>query len=373
MPFCYSPWTNVDISPMGGITPCCKFRVNNKFNIQNNTLEEYSNSDMVQKIKQQFLNDQWPDECERCRIEEEHGIQSKRILDFDRWKDYYTQVDLDSAKFLTASVAFGNTCNLTCITCGAHSSSRWQKEHQHIHGIDIKPFHFYKKNFVQDFVSQAPNIIHLDIPGGEPFLSGVAEQHQLLKHYIDTDQAQHITIHYTTNAMIYPSTEWWNLWKHFKEIDMQLSIDGVGARYEYIRHPAQWNTLVNNTVEYIKQQQQLDNFRLSVSHTVSAYNIYYLQEFFDWCANIGLPTPWLGRVHDPVYMQPTVWSTPAREVIHSKLTESCNVDIQPWAELIKNSPESDQFELFCARLKQHDQFRGTSFDTVFPELSKWLQ
>ena len=26
MPFCYSPWTNIDIDPQGTMAPCCKFQ-----------------------------------------------------------------------------------------------------------------------------------------------------------------------------------------------------------------------------------------------------------------------------------------------------------------------------------------------------------
>jgi hypothetical protein len=262
---------------------------------------------------------------------------------------------------------------LTCITCNPSSSSRWQREYQHIYGIDIRPFHFYKKDFVQDFIDYAPDIIHLDIPGGEPFLSGVPEQKQLLEHFILTGQSKNISLHYTTNVTVYPDSSWWELWKHFKEIDMQLSVDGIGARYEYIRYPAKWNEVSVNTARYIKQEQTLDNFRLSVSHTVSAYNIYYLEEFFEWCYAVGLPRPWLGRVHAPVHMQPTVWSSSAKQFIYNKLSTSKNSDVQTWANLVKNSQDSDQFNLFCTRVRDHDQYRGLSFNATFPELHEWIK
>jgi MoaA/NifB/PqqE/SkfB family radical SAM enzyme len=373
MTFCYSPWTNVDISPTGDITPCCKFQkqyYNERFNIQTHSLGEYSDSKLVNDIKQEFQQGLWPRGCESCRIEESNGIESKRQLDYTRWKHHYELYNFENLKFITTSIAFGNTCNLKCITCGAHSSSRWQQEYFEIYGKDIPHFKFYKKNFVQDFISQAPDIVHLDIPGGEPFLSGVKEQKSLLLHYVNSGQAKNITLHYTTNAQVFPDTEWWELWSHFKEIDIQLSIDGVGDRYEYIRYPANWLLLIDNVIKY--QQMKCINLRLSISHTVSAYNIYYLDEFFEWCHTMNLPRPWLGRIHTPQHMRPGVWSDSARQAIINRLKTSQHPGVLTWAKLMATVDESEFFDEFKTKLQAHDHYRNTNFKKVFPELAEYI-
>lgn len=376
MPFCYSPWTNIDISTAGDILPCCKFQTQNyseKFNIATSTIKQYSKSEFVSTIKQQFQTGQWPEGCERCRIEEENGLPSKRQLDYDRWHTHYATHDLSSSDFITASIAFGNTCNLKCIICNPRSSSRWQKEYKEIYNIDIPHFKFYKKNFVEDFTNSVPKLIHLDIPGGEPFLSGVDEQKALLQTFVDSDRANEITIHYTTNATIFPDTEWWELWKPFKEIDLQLSLDGIEDRYEYLRYPAKWNEVLANIQHYLQKEQSIPNLRLSVSHTVSAYNIFYLDEFYSWTQDIGLPKPWLGRVHNPTFMRPTVWPSSTKEFIKAQLNKSKHEEVQQWATLMTNQDDSEYFELFCQRLQQHDQYRNVDFNKVFPELATYIQ
>ena len=207
MPFCHAPWTNVDISPQGNILPCCKYQPQSddpSFNIQSHSLKQYARSAFLQEIKQDFLNHVWPQGCVRCRVEEQNNIPSKRELDHARWQEHYATYDLNSNQWLTASIAFGNTCNLKCITCGSQSSSRWQKEYRDIYNRDFQHVKFYRNDFVDDFIAQAPGILHLDIPGGEPFLSGVPEQKKLLQHYIDSGQSQDISIHYTTNATVFP-------------------------------------------------------------------------------------------------------------------------------------------------------------------------
>lgn len=375
MPFCYSPWTNIDIDPAGNITPCCKFQTqyyDRTFNIQQDSIQDYLDSDVLRSVKTQFDQDQWPTGCERCRIEEQHDIASKRQLDWDRWQEHYKKFDRGNPEFITASIAFGNTCNLKCITCGSYSSSRWQQEYREIYNIDWPHVKFYKKDFVERFIELAPGLIHLDIPGGEPLLSGVDEQKALLQYHVDQGRADQITLHYTTNATIYPDDSWWQLWQHFKEVDLQISIDGVRDRYEYIRFPANWHQVVDNVERYIRQSHSSNNLKLSVSHTVSAFNILYLDEMFSWCYNIGLPRPWLGRVHTPVHMRPTVWCRAAREKIVQHLDTSRYDDVKQWARLLETNDDSEHFEMFKTRLKQHDKYRQLNFSDHFPELSQFL-
>jgi MoaA/NifB/PqqE/SkfB family radical SAM enzyme len=373
--FCFSPWTNIDISPVGDITPCCKFQqkyYTHKLNIQTHSIEDYKNSEVLRDIKKDFDHNKWPVGCERCRIEEENNIASKRQLDYERWKQDYEQYNFTDQNFITGSVAFGNTCNLKCITCGPYSSSRWEKESRDLFGKTVSHFKFYKKQFVEEFISHAPEIIHLDIPGGEPFLSGVDEQVAMLEHYVKSGQSGKISLHYTTNATIFPEPHWWQLWQYFKNIDIQISVDGIEQRYEYIRFPAQWTNTVQNINMYLKKQDQIENLMLSVSHTVSAYSIYYLDEFFAWCYNIGLPRPWLGRVHNPAHMRPEVWPYEAKQKILTKLSESKDPDVGVWRDLVAARDESQYFDQFRSAVRQHDAYRGTDFDHTFSEMAPYL-
>lgn len=361
MPLCYAPWANLDISPQGNISPCCKFQTqlyNQKFNIQQDSLDDYLESNFLTDVKHELEQNIWPAGCQRCQIEEQSNILSMRQLNNQHWADKYTD------SWVTASIAFGNTCNLKCISCNPYSSSKWHEEHKQIYNTDIKPVKFYKENFVDTLVSKAPDLTHLDIPGGEPLLSGVKEQKQLLAHYIQTGQSKNITLHYTTNTTIYPESEWWKLWKHFKQVEIQLSIDGVGARNEYIRYPSNWEQTVSNINKFLNTKQ--DNLKLSVSHTVSAYNIYYIDEFISWCYSIGLPKPWLGRVHSPLHMRPSVW--PDKQFIIEHLEDSRHPEVKNWIEMLTTQDDSEHYETFKNKIAEHDAYRGTNFAKTFPEL-----
>jgi len=375
MPYCHSPWTNLDIDPQGQMAPCCKFDYSqyndNSLNINDNSINDYLNSKVLLQSKEEFENNRWPAGCIRCKVEEESNVQSKRQLDYERWQDQYDNYAKEQ-KFITASVAFGNTCNLKCIICGPGSSSKWHTEAQAITGITKKPNHFYKQNFVQDVIQNLPNLTHLDIPGGEPFLSGIKQQKELLDYYIQSDQAKHISIHYTTNTQIYPDQSWWDLWEHFKEVDIQISVDGIESRYEYIRFPGDWIAFEQNTKKYLEAAEQKDNIKLSVSHTLSAYNIYYLDEFFTWCQNIGLPRPWVGRIHRPEHMRASVFPQTIKQQIVAHLNTSNFNDVKTWANHLSVTDDSKYFDLFCNRKKLHDHYRSLSFDKTFPEVAELL-
>jgi hypothetical protein len=300
MTFCYSPWTNVDISSQGAIAPCCKFQIsrhNQKFNIQKHTLTEYMGSAFLAEIKQDFMQGNWPQGCERCQNEEQNNIESKRQLDYQRWQYQYALYQLTSNQFITASIAFGNTCNLKCITCNPGSSSRWQQEYREIYNIDINNVRFYRDDFVEKFIEQAPNIVHLDIPGGEPFLSGVSEQQELLKHYVESGQAKNITLHYTTNATVFPEQIWWDLWQHFKEIKISFSVDDIGDRFEQQRVGAKWVSVCENIIKYNARRSK--KFVTEVYPTINIQNVYWLPELLDWISTQDFDHTAFNILHKP--------------------------------------------------------------------------
>lgn len=369
---CYAPWTSLDISPQGDMAPCCKFRVTDqsqKYNITQNTIQEYINSNFLKTIKQEFLSDKFPEGCIRCVQDEKIGTPSKRQLDYQRWEQHYDNWQ-EQDGFITSSIAFGNTCNLKCVMCSAYASSRWRQEQKDLYNIDVKSLEYLEDDIVEQLHESMPNVIHIDIPGGEPFLSEPLKQLDFLKKL--QHRAKNISIHYTTNAQVMPDKRWLDLWSDFKEIDIQLSIDGVGNRYEYIRYPASWHTLTKNVDKWLKHQQDYANIRLSVSHTVGAYNIYYMQEFWDWCKQTGLPDPYLGKIFSPLHFKPNIWNGKARQFILDKLASSNYKEIQIWQNLFDNVEVDSLFEDFKAWIDRHDNYRNTSFAQTFKELAPYV-
>jgi MoaA/NifB/PqqE/SkfB family radical SAM enzyme len=369
---CYAPWASLDISPQGDITPCCKFLTqgyNERYNITKNTIKEYTESDFLKGIKHEFLSGSFPKGCIRCVQDEQIGTPSKRQLDYERWAENYNNWQEEDG-YITTSIAFGNTCNLKCVMCSPYASSRWRQEQKDLYNIDIKSLEYLNDSIVDQLHASMPNVVHIDIPGGEPFLSEPLKQLDFISRL--RERASNVTLHYTTNTQAMPDERWLAEWSNFKEIDVQLSIDGVGGHYEYIRYPGNWNVLLNNVEQWLKYQQDYGNIRLSVSHTVGAYNIFYMQEFWDWCKQTGLPKPYLGKVFAPEYFRPDVWTGDARTLIKDKLSNSTQPEIKTWVNLFDNPVLEHTFRLFVDWIKRHDAYRRNSFKNTFKELAQYV-
>lgn len=372
MNFCYAPWTNLEILPNGDILPCCKFQPSEKFNIQTHTIQQYLKSDYLHSIKQQFEQGQWPSGCIRCKQEESIGTASKRQLDYQRWKQHYNNYDFDTNHLLTVSIALGNTCNLKCVTCGPHASSRWVQEFKDIYGI-VKPnLEYLRQELITNILELAPDMIHIDFHGGEPLLSNRDRHYELLDNYIHSKRSSNISLHYTTNATILPNDELVSRWQQFKNVDIQLSVDGIGLQFEYIRYPATWIEFQKHAAFYQNLCSTNKNFTLSLACTVSAFNIYYLDQLFTWCYNQGLPMPWTGKLQRPSHLRATVWSTQAKQYIVEHLNTSEFEQVKSWAKLLLIDDNSQEFELFKKYTQTHDAYRGISFGSAFEELSKFL-
>lgn len=372
-PLCMHPWAGIDISSSGEIAPCCKFHMpdNEKFNITKNTVPEYASSGFLKKLKEQMHGDVLPAGCIRCQIEENNNIESKRQLDYKRWEQHFDSYTEDKG-ITIVSIAFGNTCNLKCIICGPAASSRWRKEYKDVYGVDVPKLEVLENIDADTVYDNMPDAVHFDIHGGEPFLSEVEKQKNILKKYIDNGQSKNISLHYHTNAQQVPPTDFWQLWKHFKEIDIQLSIDGIFERFEYVRFPGRHDKLDKVVDFFVQKEQEFANIKLSVSHTVSAYNVYYLDEFFSWCKTKGLPKPFCGRVYTPEELQPSIYPKRIKDLIVAKLRKGKNVDVLRWSHLMNKEDNSEYFQNFLSYTNRHDLYRNTSFAKTFPELEELI-
>jgi len=379
--FCHHPWTNLGINANGKLKPCCRFApeeivddFGQMMNIKTHSIADYKKTKFLRRTKQQLLDGVWPKGCDRCKYEEDRGIDSKRQLDFTRWQEAYKGYDMESGKFITSNIALGTVCNLKCIMCRPQVSSAWRKEWNTIYNTEYKDFKVTKHNFVEEFTESAPKLIHLDVTGGEPFLNELEQLKGIMQFHIDTDNAKDMCVHLTTNTTIYPDDSIWKLLSHFKEVDMQLSIDGIGKRFEYIRFNAKWDESLPIIKQFIEAEKKYNNVRLSVSCTISAYNIYYLDEFTTWCEDIGLPKPYFGPVFDPFHLMPGVWRADIKAKIAEHLNESSNEIVRQWAaSIIANPEDEERFDEFVEFTRTHDEYRKNNFVETFPELSALLK
>lgn len=366
--FCHNAFTGLDISPSGDIRPCCKFLEDKipKFNIKDG-VGIYKNSKFLKDLQKQFINNERPEGCNRCWIEEDAGIRSKRQLDYIRHKTHFDLLDVNKNTFTNISLAFGNICNFACRICGPNSSSRWVAEISK-HDKQLKPIHQWYKdsNIMNDIFEHTKDAVHFDIPGGEPLLLEIKEHFGFLKKF-NLTKSKEISLHYTTNGSVFPEQDFLDVWSNFKEVDIQLSIDDIGDRFEYNRWPGKWNEVYSNIKKFQTLEKESDNIRLSISFTVSAFTIYYADEFYQWCLNEKLPAPWMGRLNAPLYYRTGIFNKELNNKIRKKLLQSKFSEVRKLASYVQDS-DHQYYTEFLEAIDKFDHIRGQKFQKTFPEL-----
>ena len=76
---CILPWISLETTPLGGARPCCLYTKElPNIDLTKQTLDDAFNSKEMQDLRRSFRNDEKPDGCERCWMEEKAGKKSKR-------------------------------------------------------------------------------------------------------------------------------------------------------------------------------------------------------------------------------------------------------------------------------------------------------
>jgi MoaA/NifB/PqqE/SkfB family radical SAM enzyme len=357
--FCYHPWVSVDVTPQGEFRPCCKHSGS-----CSPSLEDYKNNPEILQLKNDLLAGNKPAACKRCWNDEDSGLLSKRQI--DNQEIFYNKItNLDSYKIL--SITFGNSCNLTCRTCTSYFSSGWivpeKKLKSKFPAIEI----FNHRKFYQDqkfidlILKSFDDVIQIDFAGGETFISGTSEHLKFLQHFVQRG-AGDISLRYVTNATVFPNEKFWDLWKNFKSLEIQLSVDGTNKHFEYLRHPAQWQQVLDNINLY--KQKEID--KLTVSHTVSNLNVFFIPEFIIWCIKNKLGKPNFNLVEAPIHYNIRSLPGSIKQAVARKLAK---YNLQNIVDYMYLEDLSDHFSQFVDFTKELDLQRQESFTETFPDYS----
>lgn len=186
-------------------------------------------STWLQKTKDCFVQDQWPDECIRCKKTEDENNTSIRLyaIELDRTE---TQQD-----YLQVGGVLDNICNAGCLTCGPQCSTR-------IGSLTSKVFPIVD-NSNKFWLLPQDRIVHLDINGGEPSYS------KNYKNLLRNLPKNLKTLRLNTNCSTV-LTELIDVAATGVKITVTVSLDGVGAVHELVRWPITWSTFVDNLMTY---------------------------------------------------------------------------------------------------------------------------
>ena len=387
---CMLPWISIETSPIGTARPCCLAvdeitKPNGtKYSLRENTLEEIYHSPYMQDLRQQFLNGNKPQTCQRCWDEEAAGRVSKRMNSRIRLKEYYDSVDWantnpDQLWFI--DLKLGNICNLKCRICGSWSSSKWAKEEidyipelldrkTHLAYIYLRDGAWPRETevFWDNLRTLLPNIKYFEFTGGEPFL---IEQHfDLLRYAVENNYAKNIEIHYNTNGTVFPESA--ELWSNFKHVEIAFSIDNVGDRFEYERYGADWNLVQANIAKFTAMRSNKISTQLCT--TINIQNVYYLPELCDWISTQTFDHVYFNMLHAPWHMCISKMTPTAQELVIDRLTNyeftpKYRAEILRIVQFIRNGQGSDGSE-FLRKMQTTDEYRKQNLLITHKEIAE---
>lgn len=399
--FCIFPFSDLAIEPDGSAKPCCKYNTDtntwhdNSSKLPRNNINELFNQSYFNDLRSDFLSGNKPKECNLCWREEEHNIPSlrKKFLKIEPWDSTMPWhsllriIDRPNPKFLELKLS--NLCNLKCRSCNGYLSSRWVEEEEKLSLISTDRQNQFKENAKEKFIANSENLNLLkswaselesiQFYGGEPLLQ--LEHDRILQALVNTGRAKNISLAYNTNLTICKDVHF-ALWTRFKKVYMNLSIDAVGNKAEYIRHPCKWSEIESNLDKFINYKKL---FRLDINYnivtTVSVLNVLYIDELVQWNKNTHKLPIELNIVYQPNYLSIKNTSDKFKQVATDKLhmlqnsgvTFSRNgPDILGLINYMSEPADDTQIAEFQRRTKMHDSYRNEDFQSIFPELCELI-
>jgi MoaA/NifB/PqqE/SkfB family radical SAM enzyme len=392
--FCVLPWISLETSPIGTVRPCCLAEeeivdnAGDKFNLATAEFATIQNSHYMRRLRQEFIDKKQPATCRKCFREERSGRTSKRMHTLDRLKHMIPEQDwtIDAKPLMFLDLKLGNICNLKCRICGSWSSSTFATEELQFirHGEDKKENHHYQMlkqgawprdnpSFWAEIAQVSEQIRYIEFTGGEPFM--IREHFAMLRGLVDRGIAGNIEIHYNTNGTQYPE-EAEQIWSHFKSVEIAVSVDDVGARFEYQRSNATWTEVVANIERFKELRERNANIQLQFCCTVNVFNVYYLRELADYVYAQDFDYVYWNMMHEAYYFSISTLPEQAKSAIAEHL-KSADVDEQiklEFANIIKFMTDGVGLDgdILRMRVADLDRKRDQDLNQVEPEFAQLI-
>ena len=375
---CPLPWTSLEVDVNGSASPCCLYKGTiPNYKVYETDLKTIQKSEYMELLRKQFRVGNKPISCQSCWQEEDAGKTSKRMNSLYKMKNSlkdWTPNDEPSLKFIDFKL--GNVCNLKCRICGSWSSSKWAQEELDYGENPVARKHLTeggwpKKHpqFFDDIKEVLEDVEYFEFTGGEPFM--IHNHFKILEHCVEKGYAKNQDIHYNTNGTHLPGREIFDLWKHFKRIEIAFSIDDVGEQFQYQRHPANWKE-VNHNVNQFKIYQ-LANMEFQICTTISIFNIFSLAKIALWVRQFNPNYFYVNTLFDPPYFNIQTLPKQIKNVVNARYSDL--KDFQPTLRFMNlQHRESEEIQKQRKdRILQTDLYRKENFGDVFPLLNKVLK
>jgi len=388
---CILPWIHLHAFANGDVYPCCMADYNFKLgNSRNQTFTEIWNSQRMKELRVSMINDQQHSACDKCYNIENSGGTSMRQNMNTQFSHKFTNVDtthpdgtVDKVDMTYMDIRFSNICNFKCRSCGPTFSSQWKDEWEQLYTGGTWPRVTRVKNTLaevwEDIETWIDTVEQIYFAGGEPL---IMDEHYKILEYLIANNKTDIGISYNTNmsTLVYKKHNVIDLWKHFKNIRIDASLDGYGKHAEYIRAGTDWNQVEKN-IEYVRSN--CVNITFSISCTVSVYNAFHITDFFKYCIDkkfVDYPDNiTINIVQFPELLNTQVLPMHLKNQVIEKVNKYIHNDMPTYkSSVLKNNLDMyknyllerniNKFDEFIGWTAKLDGIRNENVDNILPEI-----
>ena len=320
--------------------------------------------------------------CSACWNEEAAGRTSRRQVANEQFKDLVVNPD----KPQLVDLKPGNTCNLACRTCWPEVSSKWYKDYWEVEAKQWEPD--YKKylsswgrirssysddntQLWSDLQSWFSDVVYYDIYGAEPML--LDKVFHILQQSVSSGRCAEQSLHINTNGTIW-NQEYIDILRQFKSVTIDLSIDGLGPHFDYIRYGETWNVVEANIQRYQQLVKDNPNIKMHICITVCSLNVLYAAELQKYFRDQGIGM-FFNMLHHPHYLNVRALPDDVKKNIRASVGPSPDWQIASVLDFmdmpLENQPTA--WAKFCETTKKLDLLRKQDLASTFPEMWKLIE
>ena len=254
-------------------------------------------------------------------------------------------------------------CNAKCIMCSSYYSSAWAAEDEKFgQSAGRKFFDIKSKNLALDLDFSHLQKIYFN--GGEPLLSNDFAM-MLDKINGSQDRLSQVDVSFNTNGSVFPAQNVIDLLDQARSVLINLSIDATGREFEYIRHPLEWASVVENTRKFSTFLKNNSKVSIRITANVGIHNVFEIPSLQSWAADMKATSPRLQDVTFAPTLGKLSFDSTSIKLKNILLDAVNDENIRSW---IKNS--QDGSDAWCPWLEELDQRRSLHWASELPRLSQ---
>lgn len=283
--FCTEPYRTVCIGTTGGVSPCCALSEMNLGSVTEdsaNSINQVYNSKQWKRFFKANQSGNFPSECvKKCN---RYGIttfkESWKIAERSNWK-------LRDKTPISADIAFGNLCNLSCTMCSSVFSSEWIKIEKKENGSSqYKPWNFSNKQIIElaEYIKDVERIV---IKGGEPMYNPRFPLFvkELAKYKTDRD----FTLITNLSIIQHEALEHIEKFRIGEQhAYIQASLESCDEDYYKLIRGGKDTSFANFANNFNEIQKNYKNIRLRVHYLINAWTLHRLKDDIEILQDIGV-------------------------------------------------------------------------------------